>query len=58
MRYNQQVLEEEMKKTVDKKSSFESFLKNISKKKVEEVVEAKPEGKPNVQVCESSRALY
>ncbi|KAJ0178679.1 hypothetical protein K1T71_005454 [Dendrolimus kikuchii] len=34
MRYSQQALEEEMKKsTVNKKSSFESFLGNISKKK-------------------------
>lgn len=34
MRYSQQVLEEEIKKsTVNKKSNFEAFLGNISKKK-------------------------
>lgn len=50
MRYNQQVLEEEMKKTVVKNSSFEAFMKKISKNKVKEVVEVEPEKKPNAQV--------
>ncbi|XP_049870071.1 ATP-dependent DNA helicase DDX11 [Pectinophora gossypiella] len=50
MRYNQQALEEEMKKTTVKKSSLESFLSNISKKEVDVVEEVKPEVKNNVQV--------
>lgn len=50
MRYNQQVLEEETKKTVVKNSSFKAFMNKISKKKVEEVVEVEPEKKPNAQV--------
>lgn len=49
MRYSQQQLEEEMKSTVDKKSNFETFLSNISKKKAE-VVEVKQEVKENIQV--------
>lgn len=50
MRYNQQALEDEMKKsTVSKKSSFEMFMSNISKKK-EEKVEVEPEVKENVTV--------
>ncbi|KAG6459790.1 hypothetical protein O3G_MSEX011615 [Manduca sexta] len=52
MRYSQQTLEDEMKKTVvNKKSSFQSFLSNISKKKDEapppEIV---PDVKPALQV--------
>ena len=49
MRYSQQALEEEMKKsTVSKKSSFETFMSNIAKKKGGEEVE--PEVKENVPV--------
>ncbi|CAB3257841.1 unnamed protein product [Arctia plantaginis] len=44
MRYSQQALEEEMnKRTVSKKSSFEMFMNNISKKKGGTVEESKPE---------------
>ncbi|KAH9635492.1 hypothetical protein HF086_015492 [Spodoptera exigua] len=51
MRYSQQALEEEMKKsTVSKKSSFEMFMKNISKKKNEKVAGVEPEVKENVGV--------
>uniref|UniRef100_A0A2H1W4V9 SFRICE_001346 n=1 Tax=Spodoptera frugiperda TaxID=7108 RepID=A0A2H1W4V9_SPOFR len=50
MRYSQQALEEEMKKSmVSKKSSFEMFMSNISKKKGEKV-EVEPEVKENVSV--------
>ncbi|XP_022825597.1 ATP-dependent DNA helicase DDX11 [Spodoptera litura] len=50
MRYSQQALEEEMKKsTVSKKSSFEMFMSNISKKKGENV-DVEPEVKENVSV--------
>nr|XP_049694720.1 ATP-dependent DNA helicase DDX11 isoform X1 [Helicoverpa armigera] len=49
MRYSQQALEEEMKKsTVSKKSSFEMFMSNIAKKKDGEKVEVVPEVKQNV----------
>ncbi|XP_075971830.1 ATP-dependent DNA helicase DDX11 [Anticarsia gemmatalis] len=49
MRYSQQALEEEMNKsTVVKKSSFEMFMSNISKKKGEKVEEVKPEVKPAI----------
>ncbi|PZC75978.1 hypothetical protein B5X24_HaOG205271 [Helicoverpa armigera] len=48
MRYSQQALEEEMKKsTVSKKSSFEMFMSNIAKKKDGEKVEI-PEVKQEV----------
>ncbi|CAD0197414.1 unnamed protein product [Chrysodeixis includens] len=52
MRYSQQALEEEMKKTtVTKKSSFEMFMNNITKKKPgEKVEEEKIEEKPQAQV--------
>lgn len=52
MRYSQQALEEEIKKsTVSKKSSFEMFMNNISKKKPgEKVEEDKVEEKPVAQV--------
>lgn len=50
MRYSQQALEEEMKKsTVSKKSSFETFMSNIAKKKGGEK-EVEPEVKENVPV--------
>lgn len=49
MRYSQQALEEEMKKsTVSKKSSFEMFMSNIAKKKDGEKVEVVAEVKQNV----------
>ncbi|XP_063893350.1 ATP-dependent DNA helicase DDX11 [Helicoverpa armigera] len=49
MRYSQQALEEEMKKsTVSKKSSFEMFMSNIAKKKDGEKVAVVPEVKQNV----------
>ncbi|XP_072940109.1 ATP-dependent DNA helicase DDX11 [Epargyreus clarus] len=51
MRYNQQVLEEENKKsTVSKKSSLQEFLSNISKKKNDKEIveeEVKIDTKPN-----------
>lgn len=50
MRYNQQLLEEETKKTVVKNKSFEAFMNKISKKKVDESAEVIPETKPNTQV--------
>ncbi|XP_026322080.1 ATP-dependent DNA helicase DDX11 [Hyposmocoma kahamanoa] len=56
MRYNQQMLEEDMKKTVVKNSSFEAFINKISKKKVEEVVEVKPEKKPIAQMPSETSA--
>lgn len=49
MRYSQQALEEEMKSTVRKKSSFETFMSNIAKKKDGEK-EVEPEVKENVPV--------
>ncbi|CAG9134355.1 unnamed protein product [Plutella xylostella] len=62
MRYNQQMLEDEAKKVeVKKKSSLEAFLKNISKKKVEEEVTVQPvvEEKPVAQAPTSAgTALY
>ncbi|KAG7307926.1 hypothetical protein JYU34_006542 [Plutella xylostella] len=62
MRYNQQMLEDEAKKVeVKKKSSLEAFLKNISKKKVEEEVKVPPvvEEKPVAQAPTSAgTALY
>ncbi|KAJ8733182.1 hypothetical protein PYW08_001480 [Mythimna loreyi] len=50
MRYSQQVLEEEMKKsTVSKKSSFEMFMSNIAKKK-DGMKEVEPEIKESAPV--------
>ncbi|XP_063533421.1 ATP-dependent DNA helicase DDX11 [Cydia strobilella] len=49
MRYSQQALEEESKRTVDKKSSFKDFLSNISKKKTEVIEKVKEETKPAIQ---------
>lgn len=47
MRYSQQALEEEMnKRTVTKKSSFEMFMNNISKKKGGTVEETKAAVQP------------
>lgn len=47
MRYSQQALEEEMnKRTVTKKSSFEIFMNNISKKKGGTVEETKAAVQP------------
>ncbi|XP_041970232.1 ATP-dependent DNA helicase DDX11 isoform X1 [Aricia agestis] len=58
MRYNQQELEEQNKKSTVKKSSFQEFLKNISKKKDEEKVAEKEvtsvETKTNQQPSEVS----
>uniref|UniRef100_A0A2A4IVS0 DNA 5'-3' helicase n=1 Tax=Heliothis virescens TaxID=7102 RepID=A0A2A4IVS0_HELVI len=55
MRYSQQALEEEMKKsTVSKKSSFEMFMNNIAKKKDGEKVEIVPEVKQNVTPVQAS----
>lgn len=54
MRYSQQALEEEMRTSaVSKKSNFQAFLSNISKKKVDNIVEEKKvetELKPTIQV--------
>ncbi|KAJ2951990.1 hypothetical protein O0L34_g4253 [Tuta absoluta] len=49
-RYSQQALEEEAKKAEVKKSSFESFLKNIAKKKQDVVEEIQREVKQDIQV--------
>ncbi|KAI5646593.1 hypothetical protein NE865_01527 [Phthorimaea operculella] len=49
VRYSQQALEEEAKKAEVKKSSFESFLKNIAKKKQDAVEEVQPEVKQDIQ---------
>ncbi|XP_048006864.1 ATP-dependent DNA helicase DDX11-like [Leguminivora glycinivorella] len=49
MRYSQQALEEENKRTVEKKSSFKDFLSNISKKKTEVEETVKEEVKPAIQ---------
>uniref|UniRef100_A0A2A4J8Q3 DNA 5'-3' helicase n=1 Tax=Heliothis virescens TaxID=7102 RepID=A0A2A4J8Q3_HELVI len=55
MRYSQQALEEEMKKsTVSKKSSFEIFMSNIAKKKDGEKVEIVPEVKQNLSPVQAS----